>query len=98
VLAAFSPGQLVAVGSGHLHRYRNAHEGELLTVTAPSSAYIFKSLPLGQGLNQLGVVEWVIDAAGVEAYFRATPDLVEREPYGMYSYKETLAEIKAAQG
>jgi 3',5'-cyclic AMP phosphodiesterase CpdA len=104
ILALFSSATLKAVGSGHLHRYRSAFEGSVLTVWAPSSAFIVKGRPkedgpLGfsqLGLNQLGVVEYRIEDNEIEAYFRSVPTLREEEPWEMVEFTETMAAIEAA--
>jgi 3',5'-cyclic AMP phosphodiesterase CpdA len=104
LLALLAGATVKAIGSGHLHCYRAAYEGDVLTVWAPSSAFIVKGLPqeTGQlgfshlGLNQLGVVEYRIDGDEISAYFRAVPTLQEEEPWEMVEFTETLAAIEAA--
>jgi 3',5'-cyclic AMP phosphodiesterase CpdA len=95
LLQCFS-GKLRVVGSGHLHRYLQSREGDVLRVSAPSTAFIVRSGPLGFGLNQLGVVEYRLDGAEVEAYFRAAPTLVEEEPFTMPAFVATMASIEAS--
>lgn len=95
ILAIFGD-RLRVVGSGHLHCYRSSYEGDILTVWAPSSAFLIRSKESQTGLNQLGVVEYRIEGNEVEAYFRSVPTLREEEPFGMQEFTSTMAEIKAA--
>jgi 3',5'-cyclic AMP phosphodiesterase CpdA len=97
ILATLAGARLRAIGSGHLHTYRSAVEGDILTVWAPSSAFVVRSAEhqFG-GLNQLGVVEYRIEGDAIEAYFRSIPTLHEDEPYGMSEFTTTMATIEAA--
>jgi hypothetical protein len=84
------------VGSGHLHRYASKYEGDVLTVWAPSSAFIVKSPSWDFGLNQLGVVEYRIENDEIAAFFRSTPTLEEEAPFSMPSFTNTMALITEA--
>ena len=80
LLALFEPGQLRAVGSGHLHRFRRRQRGALTEVWAPSTAFLASDdgrHGLPPGLERLGVVEYRCQDGRVDARFRSVPDLVE---------------------
>jgi 3',5'-cyclic AMP phosphodiesterase CpdA len=94
ILEIFARSTLRAVGSGHLHCYATAKQGDVLTVWAPSSAFVVKSAGWNLGLNQLGVVEYRIEGNEIEAYFRATPSFTEAEPFTMPAFAETMALIE----
>jgi 3',5'-cyclic AMP phosphodiesterase CpdA len=95
LLGLFSHSSIRAVGSGHLHRYSRVQQGEILTVGAPSTAFIVKSSAWNFGLNQLGVVEYRIEGPEVDAYFRTVPTLVEEEPFSMPAFEQTMKIIEA---
>jgi 3',5'-cyclic AMP phosphodiesterase CpdA len=95
LLDIFSESRLKLVASGHLHRYMRDQQGDTLTISAPSTAFIVRGG--SRGLNQLGVVEYHIEGEGVEAFFRSVPHLVEDEPFGVSAFIETLAEIEMAR-
>ena len=86
---------LRAVGSGHLHRYQPAAEGDLITVTAPSTAFVAKTFRMGPGLEQLGVVEYRCAGREVVPRFRSIPTLDERQPYEIDEFVATWEEIGA---
>jgi 3',5'-cyclic AMP phosphodiesterase CpdA len=96
ILAMFSRSRIRVVGSGHLHRYASKYEGDVLTVWAPSSAFIVKSPSWDFGLNQLGVVEYRIENDEIAAFFRSTPTLEEEAPFSMPSFTNTMALITEA--
>ncbi|MCU1493062.1 MAG: hypothetical protein JWO62_826 [Acidimicrobiaceae bacterium] len=96
LLAVFSDSRLRVVGSGHLHCFRSAFEGDVVTVWAPSSAFVVRSKDFSFGLSQLGVVEYRIEGDEVEVYFRSIPTLCEQEPFAMAEFVQTMAEIEAA--
>jgi 3',5'-cyclic AMP phosphodiesterase CpdA len=96
LLELFSRSTLKAVASGHLHRYISAYQDDILTVSAPSSAFVEKSLGSRTGLNQLGVVEYRTQGSEIEAYFRSVPTLTEESPYGMPAFVKTMAMIEAS--
>jgi 3',5'-cyclic AMP phosphodiesterase CpdA len=96
ILELFSGSTIRAVGSGHLHRYMRSRHGEILAVSAPSSAFLDKTSTSEIGLSQLGVVEYRIDGDEIDAYFRAVPTLVEESPFGMPAFVATMSRIEAA--
>ena len=68
--------RLRVVANGHLHRYRHAREGDLLTVWAPSLTFAYPPDPdRGFGPSVSGIVEYQIDGDTVEASFRPVPGL-----------------------
>jgi 3',5'-cyclic AMP phosphodiesterase CpdA len=93
ILAILSGVRLESVGSGHLHQYSYGKEGELTTVSAPSTAFVVRSHNLGSALKQLGVVEYAFEGDAVIPYFRAASTLTEAEPFTMPEFKTTMAEI-----
>lgn len=93
ILQIFSNSRVKLVGSGHLHRFMQGQEGETLTVSAPSTAFIVLGGSLG--INQLGLVEYRIDGEEIRAYFRTIASLVEGEPHELAAFSETMAEIQA---
>jgi 3',5'-cyclic AMP phosphodiesterase CpdA len=95
LLQCFSGARLRVIGSGHLHRYLQSNEGEILTVSAPSSAFVVRDGAMQFGLNQLGLVEYRIEGDEIEVYFRSIPALVEQEPFAMPAFMETMAAIEA---
>lgn len=73
---------IAAVCNGHLHSYQTRHVGGVLTVTAPSAAFVHMddgdSWP---GLHQVGVAELVCQDGKVRPYFRSVPDVIESDPW-----------------
>jgi 3',5'-cyclic AMP phosphodiesterase CpdA len=96
LLECFASARLRAVGSGHLHRYLQGLDGDVITVSAPSTAFIGRDPAMQTGLNQLGVVEYRIEGDDIEAYFRSIPALVEDEPFAIPAFIETMARIESA--
>lgn len=69
-------------GSGHLHHYALTEHGGVPVVSAPSTAFVHRSVStdiVGPGLSQLGIVEYVLDDRSALPFFRAPVDLVESE-------------------
>lgn len=68
-----------AVGSGHLHHYRQVKQDGILEVWAPSTAFVPQAdqVPASFGLGQLGVVEYRSEGPSVKAWFRSIPGLPE---------------------
>jgi 3',5'-cyclic AMP phosphodiesterase CpdA len=98
-LLALAGERLAAVGSGHLHRYRRRprpERPELLEVWAPSTGFVGQTKTESPYFEQLGVVEWRLDADGVNAWFRAPADLDEREGTAIDELVRTVAELDAA--
>jgi len=77
--ALFAPGQLRAVASGHLHRFRVQSRPRLVEVWAPSTAFLAGSgeRPLPEGTERLGVVELDCRDGVATPRFVAVPGLVE---------------------
>jgi 3',5'-cyclic AMP phosphodiesterase CpdA len=76
LLSVLAGTRLRVVANGHLHRYRHAREGGLLTVWAPSLTFAMAPDPdRGFGPSPSGVVEYHIDGDTVEASFRPVPGL-----------------------
>lgn len=94
LLTIFTNTKLKLVASGHLHRYLCGYQGDTLSVSGPSSAFIVRGGSLG--VNQLGVVEYRINGEGIEAYFRSVETLVEDEPFAIAAYVNTMAAIEAS--
>lgn len=68
---------LRAVGSGHLHRYRQRQRAGLLEVWAPSTGFVVRRplLPL----SRLGILEWRFDRGDLAVSLHQPPGLEERE-------------------
>jgi 3',5'-cyclic AMP phosphodiesterase CpdA len=84
-----------AVGSGHLHRYRQTVRGGTTEVWAPSTAGLARAVDdrLPAALHQLGVVEYECDGAEVQVRFRAPVGLVEGDLPGVPELAVAMAEI-----
>lgn len=97
IVALLGP-SLRAVASGHLHRFSSDMRGDVLTVTAPSTAFLVgPHLRHGTALDQLGVVEYQLDE-GVRAYFRAPTGLDERVLGEVPEVEVRLGEMSALPG
>jgi 3',5'-cyclic AMP phosphodiesterase CpdA len=84
------------VANGHLHRYRRAFEGEILTVWAPSLTFAPPADP-GRGLEPgaPGIVEYLIDGDDVRAELRHVPGLGGvADVTAMTEFTAALAEIE----
>jgi 3',5'-cyclic AMP phosphodiesterase CpdA len=98
LVSIFAAERLRVVGNGHVHRYRNGLEGDVLTVWAPSLT--FASPPdaeHGFGPSPSGVVEYRVEGDAVDAHFRAVPGLVGVED--VFSLREValaMEELKAS--
>ena len=96
--ALFEPGQLRAVGSGHLHRYRRRRREDVTEVWAPSTAFLASAdggHDLPSGLEQLGVVEYRCEGGRVDARFRSVPGLDERDVDQVAEMTEVLNTLAA---
>jgi len=97
LLSVLAGTRLRAVANGHLHRYRHARVGDLLTVWAPSLTFALPPDPgRGFGPSPSGVVEYRIDGDTLEASFRPVPGL---QGVGAASsipgYQAAMAEVEA---
>ncbi|OUS92582.1 metallophosphoesterase [Rhodococcus sp. NCIMB 12038] len=67
---------LAAVGSGHLHCYRQTRRGEAIEVWAPATAFVAGEDDTFAGpLHQLGIVEYDCTDGAVRAGYRSVPGL-----------------------
>jgi 3',5'-cyclic AMP phosphodiesterase CpdA len=89
--------RLRVVANGHLHRYRHAHEGDLLTVWAPSLTFALPPDPgRGLGASVSGIVVYQIDGDAVEASFRTVPGLEGvADAASIPGYRAVMAEVEA---
>lgn len=88
---------LRAVGNGHLHRYRRRVRDDLLEVWAPSVGFTGRAPAALTHFEQLGVVEWRLDADRVDAWFRAPVDLEELDARGVPEIGAEIARLQAAK-
>lgn len=97
LLSALAPTRLRVVANGHLHRYRHDHEGDLLTVWAPSLTFALPADPgRGFGPSLSGVVEYQVDGDAVEASFRPVPGLQGVANASVIpGYQTAMAEVEA---
>jgi 3',5'-cyclic AMP phosphodiesterase CpdA len=97
LIELFSGARLRVVANGHVHRYRRAFEGEILTVSAPSLTFALPADP-GRGLEPSapGIVEYLIDGDDVRAELRQVPGLTGvTDVTAMTEFTAALAEIEA---
>jgi 3',5'-cyclic AMP phosphodiesterase CpdA len=89
--------RLRVVANGHLHRYRHTHEGDLLTVWAPSLTFAMPPDPdHGFGPSVSGVVEYQIDGDAVEACFLPVPGVEGvASAASIPGYDTAMAEVEA---
>ncbi|MFF0815301.1 metallophosphoesterase family protein [Rhodococcus sp. NPDC003318] len=84
---------LAAVGSGHLHCYRQTRRGETLEVWAPATAFVAGDGDTFAGpLHQLGIVEYDCADGTVRAGYRSVPGLDDVSATGV---PEVIAAITA---
>ena len=96
LLALFAGARLRAVANGHMHRYRQACEGEVRTVSAPSATFAMPADP-GRGLapSTPGIVEYVIDGDDVTAGLHRVPGLgMVSDVLAMPEFAAAVAEIE----
>jgi 3',5'-cyclic AMP phosphodiesterase CpdA len=67
--------ELRAVGSGHLHRYRQVPRGAALEIWAPATAFLPDGDELPDALVELGYVEYTVSDGVVTAEFRLVPGM-----------------------
>jgi 3',5'-cyclic AMP phosphodiesterase CpdA len=97
LLALFADARLRVVASGHLHRYRHAFEGDILTVWAPSMTFATSANPKrGLEPSSPGIVEYLIDGDDVQAELHLVPGLRGVDDAAtMPEFTAALAEIEA---
>ena len=89
--------RLRVVANGHLHRYRHAYEGDLLTVWSPSLTFAMPPDPeYGFGPSVSGIVEYQIDGDAIEASFRPVPGVEGvADAASIPGYHTAMAEVEA---
>jgi 3',5'-cyclic AMP phosphodiesterase CpdA len=97
LLSVLAGTRLRVVANGHLHRYRHAYEGDLLTVWAPSLTFAMPPDPdRGFGPSVSGIVEYHIDGDAVEAEFRPVPGVEGvASAASIPGYHTAMAEVEA---
>lgn len=97
LLEILAPVTIAAVCSGHLHCYQTRHVGNVLTVSAPSAAFVHVGDGDGflPGLHQVGVVELVCEDGRVRSFFRSVPDVIESDPWHEPEFAAAWNEIGA---
>lgn len=83
---------VVAYGSGHLHRYLLERDGDAWSVSAPATAFTAGSAADYPGLRQLGFVEYDVTAEAVTPIFRTVHTLVERDLRDLPEVERALTE------
>jgi len=98
IISTFAGARLRTVANGHLHRYRQAFEGEVLTVWAPSLTFASPPEPkFGLEASPSGVVEYCIDGDALTAQYRSVPALRGAEDvFAMPEFATTLAQLEAS--
>lgn len=97
LLSLFAGARLRAVANGHLHRYRRAFEGSILTVWAPSLTFATPA-DTGHGLDPspAGIVEYRVEGDAVHACLRSVPGLHGvTDVYAMAEFSAGMAELSA---
>lgn len=92
------PVTVSAVCSGHLHCYQTGRAGDVLTVSAPSAAFVHvgdDGTGHFPGLHQVGVVELVCEDGTVRPYFRSVPAVIESEPWREPEFAAAWDEVGA---
>jgi 3',5'-cyclic AMP phosphodiesterase CpdA len=97
LLSVLAGTRLRVVANGHLHRYRRAREGDVLTVWAPSLTFEMAADPdRGFGPSVSGIVEYLIEGDAVEASFRPVPGLEGvASAASIPGYQTVMAEVEA---
>jgi len=97
LIALFADARLRVVANGHVHRYRRAFEGEILTVWAPSMTFSVPADPKrGLEPSSPGIVEYLIDGDDVQAELRRVPGLRGVDDAAtMTEFAAVMAEIEA---
>jgi 3',5'-cyclic AMP phosphodiesterase CpdA len=97
LLSVLAGTRLRVVANGHLHRYRHAYEGDLLTIWSPSLTFAMPPSPEYRfGASVSGIVEYQIDGDVIEAEFRAVPGLEGvADAASIPGYHTAMAEVEA---
>jgi 3',5'-cyclic AMP phosphodiesterase CpdA len=95
LLQVLAPVKIAAVCSGHLHCYSTGRQGDVLTVSAPSAAFVHVENGVGHfpGLHQVGVVELVCENGAVRPYFRSVPGVIESQVWTQPEFAAAWAEV-----
>ncbi|MDA8034277.1 MAG: metallophosphoesterase [Actinomycetota bacterium] len=97
ILELFSASPVTVSASGHLHRYLNGTTDGVLTVSAPSTAFLAAAGGDPRpGLQQLGYVELLVDGSAVRASYRSVPGLVELGAFDLPEVVATKARLEQA--
>lgn len=97
LVALFADARLRVVANGHMHCYRHAFEGEILTVWAPSLTFAVPADPeLGLEPGAPGIVEYLIEGDDIRAELHPVPGLNGvTDVAAMTEFTAAMAEIKA---
>lgn len=97
LLELFAASPISMSASGHLHRYIKGATDGVVTVSAPSTAFL-ASLEgnEGPGLQQLGFVEIVIEDRAMRVGYRSVPGIEERGVWDIPEVMATKERIEAA--
>jgi len=89
LLSLFADSPVEIAASGHLHRYIKGETDSITTISAPSTAFLASSADLvGPGLQQLGIVEYEVEADKLTSVYRSIREL---EECGVWDIPEVLA-------
>jgi 3',5'-cyclic AMP phosphodiesterase CpdA len=97
LVALFAGARLRVVANGHMHRYRRASAGGILTVWAPSLTFAVPAdAERGLEPGAPGIVEYLIEDDDVHAELRPVPGLDGvSDVLAMPEFSAALAEIEA---
>jgi 3',5'-cyclic AMP phosphodiesterase CpdA len=97
LISLFAGARLRVVANGHVHRFRDAEEEGIRTVSAPSMTFAMPADPeFGLGPSWPGVVEYRIDGDAVDAVLHPVPGLRGvTDTAAMAEFTAVLAEIAA---
>ena len=97
LLTVLASTRLRVVANGHLHRYRHAYEGGLLTIWSPSLTFAMPPSPeYGFGPSVSGIVEYQIDGDAIEAEFLPVPGVEGvADAASIPGYHTAMAEVEA---
>ena len=93
LLEALAECGLVAVATGHLHRFRLGAQDGVLEVWAPATGVLARGPHLPPGAEGLGIVELTLDRGGIEARFVTVPGLTERDPQDIPEVRAVIDEL-----